>query len=87
MDEKLFIRGVSVKDPNGSLLEVTDDDDGEMSINVDGCTFSFHASEAEGVVAVIRDMAEKSLKRAKPVEPEKPEVAKEAVVRHTKGRR
>lgn len=90
MDDKLFVSGISLKDPNGNLLEVTDDDDGEMSLNVDGCTFGFRASEAEKVISVIRDMAEKSLSRVKPVEPvepERPEVAKEAVVRSTRGRR
>lgn len=82
MDDETFISGISLKDSNGNLLEVTADDDGEVSFNVDGCVFSFRASEVEKVVAVIRDMAQKSLSRVKP---EKPEVAKEAVVRSTRG--
>ena len=88
MENPLHVSSVKLQNGNGDSLEVCDDGDGEMSIcTSDGDWFCFPASEAEKVIAVIRDMAEKSLSRVKPVDPEKPEVAKEAVVRHISGRR
>ena len=85
MEKILHVSSVKLQSENDSTLEVCDDDNGEMSIcTSDGDWFCFQASEAEVVIAVIRDMAQKSLSR---VEPGNPEVSKDAVVRSTSGRR
>lgn len=88
MENPLRVSSVKLQNENGDSLEVCDDGEGEMSIcTSDGDWFCFPASEAEKVIAVIRDMAQKSLSRVDPVEPEKTEASKDAVVRSTRGRR
>lgn len=62
---KVHVSAVTLRSPNGSGIEIGDYDDGDVSIRTDGGNvFWFHSSEVEMVLSVIRDIAEKSAKRA-----------------------
>lgn len=87
MEKQLRVSSIKLQNNNGDDLEVCDDGNGEMSINAcDGDWFCFSASDADAVISVIRDMAEKSLSHTKG-EPEKPEPVAAPVVRNTRSRR
>jgi len=82
----IFVAGTTLKDSEGTTLDVSDQDDGEIAISVDGGDkFVFKAAESDAVISAIREMADRVKKRTGV--PDKAEDVKEAVVRDTRARR
>jgi len=82
----IFVAGTTLKDSEGTTLDVSDQDDGEIAISVDGGDeFVFEVADADSVISAIREMADRVKKRTGA--PEKPGVAKEEAVRNTRVRR
>ena len=64
MAHSIFVAGTTLKDSEGTTLDVSDQDDGEIAISVDGGDeFVFKASEADSVISAIREMADRVMKR------------------------
>ena len=64
MASSIFVAGTTLKDAAGTTLDISDQDDGEIAISVDGGDlFVFKASESDTVIGAIREMADRVMKR------------------------
>lgn len=64
MAHSIFVAGTTLKDSEGTTLDVSDQDDGEIAISVDGGDeFVFKAAESDSVISAIREMADRVNKR------------------------
>jgi len=61
----IFVAGTTLKNAEGTTLDVSDQDDGEIAISVDeGDLFVFEVSDADSVISAIREMADRVKKRS-----------------------
>ena len=64
MAHSIFVAGTTLKNSEGTTLDVSDQDDGEIAISVDGGDeFVFKAAESDSVISAIREMADRVNKR------------------------
>ena len=76
MAHSIFVAGATLKNAEGTTLDVSDQDDGEIAISVDeGDLFVFKAAESDSVVSAIREMADRVMKRTGSTENAKADAA------------
>lgn len=64
MTSSIFVAGTTLKNAEGTTLDISDKDNGEVAISVDGGDlFVFKATESDSVISAIREMADRVMKR------------------------